>query len=106
TEDRHAGIERGLEAGALAGDAAGLRLLTFLPAAILRRRGAGGERRTQRNVVLLHQLEDLRRAAVAVLDGLDAAKDRSAHAFGRARMRHDGAAAAPGGVDDRLDFVE
>ncbi len=81
--------------------AGGLRRLPFLPAGVLRRRVAGGERRAERDVVLGHQLEDLRRAAVAVLDRFDAGQHGAAHPFRRARVRDDRPAAAPRRLDDR-----
>ena len=55
---------------ALAPDAGGLGVGALLPAAVLRRRIAGRERRTQRHACVGHQLEDLGRAAVAVFNRL------------------------------------
>src|SRR5206468_9098547 len=104
--DRHAGVERGLEARALARDARRLGLLPFLPAGVLRRRVAGRQRRTERDVVLLHQPEYLGRTRVAVLDRLHPAEDGAPHALRGARMGDDRTIAAPRGLRDRLDLVE
>ena len=101
-DDRHTGVERRLEARALPRDAGRLGIHTLLPAAILRRRVAGRERRAQGDAVFLHQLKDLRRAAVAVLDGLDAAEDRAPHPLGRARVRRHRPVAALCRLDDGL----
>ena len=83
-----------------------LRLLAFLPAGVLRRGVAGRERRTQRDTLLRHELPDVGRAAVAVLDRLDAAQDRAPHPFGRARVRRHVAAAALRHRDDRRDLLD
>ncbi len=53
-----------------------------------------------------HQLEDLGRAAVAVLDGFGAGEDGAAHAFRRAGVDRDRHAGALGGLDRELHFVE
>src|SRR5712691_8549413 len=88
-ENRDAGSERRLEAGALADDRFWFGLLSFLPARILRGGVARGECRTERDVTLGHQLEDIRRSAVAMLDRIDARHDRIAHALrARCMRRH------------------
>src|SRR6476620_2227615 len=75
----HAGIERGLEGGALARDARRLGVNALLPSGVLRGRIAGRNGRTIRHALLHHQLPDLRRTVVTMLDGVDAAHDRAAH---------------------------
>src|SRR5262245_18355387 len=55
-QNRHARVERRLEAGTLPRDARGLRSSALLPSRILRRRVTGRERWTVRDVLLLHQL--------------------------------------------------
>ena len=99
-------FEGGFEAGALALNAAGVGLLAFFPAGILRGGVAGGERGAEGDVVIRHQLEDLGGAVVAVLDGLRSGEDGAAHAFGGAGVDGDGDAGALGGLDGEFHFVE
>ena len=57
---------------------AGSGSLPGLPSGVLARRVARRERRAQRDAPLGHQLEDFRRAAVAVLDGVHAGQEQRA----------------------------
>ena len=105
-DDRHAGIERGFEAGALPRDARRLGLLSLLPTGVLARRIAGRERGTEGDLLLDHQLEDLGRPAIAMLDGIHPRRDRGPHAIDAAGMRRDRRAADMRGLHpdgERLD---
>jgi hypothetical protein len=66
----------------------------------------GCDRRTESDLLLDHQLPDLRCAAVAVLDRFDAGFDRAPHPFGGRGVGDDGRAAALGDFDDAAQLVE
>src|SRR5262245_19073104 len=88
-QDGDARIESELEARTLPGNALRLGLLSLLPPCILRGSVARRKRGTQCDLVLGHQLEYLRRAAVAMLDGLRATQHRPAHPLGCAGVDRD-----------------
>ena len=57
-------------------------------------------------MALHHELENLRRAAVSVLDGFGSGQDGAAHAFGCGGVHGDGHAGVAGGRDGQLHLLE
>ena len=102
--DRHAGLHRELEGAAVLLDALGRGFLAVPVLEIARIGLRRGERRAERDAFVVHQLEYLRRAAIAVLDRVGSGEDRAAHAFGGGRVDGDEAAGVVSGGDAGVEL--
>src|SRR3954447_7654552 len=100
-QNRDARIERRLETRALVRNPGRLGPGSFLPSRVLRRRITSRQGRTQRDILLRHELEYFRRAVVAMLDRFYTGHDRPAHPFRRGRVGDDRTPAALRRFDDR-----
>ena len=97
---------RRAEALALLADRRGLGHDPLLPALVLLNGLPRRERGAQDDAVLRHQLEDLRRPRVAVLDRLNTCERGAAHPLGRRRVDRHRPAAAPRNIDHQMELLQ